>query len=145
MSPNNSSLAKKPKFKKYKKPSGENKIPFTWKEFKKQWFLMLCTLIIVVYGIIFYYVPIAGWIMAFQHYKPKTGLLHSKFVFLDKFIFLFTDDTFIKVIRNTLCMGVINLVVTFITAIAFAILLNEIKSTFGKKSVQTISYLPHLL
>lgn len=145
MSPNNSSLAKKPKFKKYKKPSGENKIPFTWKEFKKQWFLMLCTLLIVVYGIIFYYVPIVGWIMAFQHYKPKTGLLHSKFVFLDKFIFLFTDDTFIKVIRNTLCMGVINLVVTFITAIAFAILLNEIKSTFGKKSVQTISYLPHFL
>lgn len=53
--------------------------------------------------------------------------------------------TFIRVIRNTLAMGVINLVVTFITAIVFAILLNEIKSKGGKKVVQTISYLPHFL
>lgn len=50
--------------------------------------------------------------------------------------------TFIQVIRNTLAMGVINLVVTFITAIVFAILLNEIKSkAVKKKVVQTISYL----
>ena len=53
--------------------------------------------------------------------------------------------TFIRVIRNTLAMGVINLVVTFVTAIVFAILLNEIKTKGGKKVVQTISYLPHFL
>lgn len=47
--------------------------------------------------------------------------------------------------KNTLAMGVINLVVTFVTAIAFAILLNEIASKGGKKVVQTISYLPHFL
>lgn len=64
---------------------------------------------------------------------------------LDKFKFLFSDDTFIKVVRNTVAMGVINLVVTFVMAIVFAILLNEVKNTFGKKTVQTISYLPHFL
>ena len=42
-------------------------------------------------------------------------------------------------------MGVINLVVTFVAAIAFAILLNEVRNTIGKKTVQTISYLPHFL
>lgn len=83
--------------------------------------------------------------MAFQNYKPKDGLLHSKFIGLDKFKFLFTDETFIQVVRNTVAMGVINLVVTFVMAIVFAILLNEVKNNFGKKSVQTISYLPHFL
>ena len=58
---------------------------------------------------------------------------------------LFSDATFLRVIRNTLAMGVINLVVTFVTAIAFAILLNEITSKGGKKVVKTISYLPQFL
>ena len=61
--------------------------------------------------------------MAFQNYRPKDGLLHSQFVGLQKFAQLFSDDTFIKVIRNTLAMGVINLVATFVMAIVFAILL----------------------
>ena len=83
--------------------------------------------------------------MAFQNYKPKNGLLHSKFVGLDKFKFLFSDDVFIKVIRNTFCMGLLNLVTTTIMAILFAILLNEIRHKMVKKTVQTISYLPHFL
>ena len=120
-----------------------NKI--TWKEIKKQKVLILWSLAIVIYGVIFYYLPLVGWVMAFQNYKPKNGLLHSAFVGLDKFKQLFSDATFIRVIRNTLAMGVINLVVTFVAAIAFAILLNEVKSKGGKKVVQTISYLPHFL
>ena len=83
--------------------------------------------------------------MAFQNYKPKDGLLHSSFVGLAKFQQLFSDATFLRVIRNTLAMGVINLVVTFVMAIVFAILLNEVKSQGGKKVVQTISYLPHFV
>lgn len=117
----------------------------TWKEIKRQKFLMICAALFVIYGIVFYYVPLGGWIMAFQNYKPRTGLLHSTFVGLDKFKFLFSDKTFLQVLRNTLAMGVLNLAATFIMAIVFAILLNEIKSVKGKKTVQTISYLPHFL
>lgn len=83
--------------------------------------------------------------MAFQNYKPKDGLLGSKFVGLAKFQFLFEDVTFLRVIRNTFCMGVLNLVTSTVMAILFAILLNEIRSTIAKKTVQTISYLPHFL
>ena len=83
--------------------------------------------------------------MAFQDYRPKDGLLHSQFVGLAKFQQLFSDATFIRVIRNTLAMGVLNLVATFFMAILFAILLNDVKSQGGKKVVQTISYLPHFL
>lgn len=117
----------------------------TWKEIKRQKFLLIVSFFMVVYGVVFYYWPLTGWIMAFQNYKPKDGLLGSKFVGLDKFIFLFQDAAFIRVIRNTFCMGVLNLVTSTIMAIVFAILLNEIRSKFAKKAVQTISYLPHFL
>ena len=118
---------------------------FTWKEFKKQKVLMIWAAVFVVYGLIFCYIPLFGWLMAFQDYKPRTGIFGSEFVGMEKFTQLFSDNTFLEVIRNTLAMGVINLVLTFVTAIAFAILLNEIRLTIGKKMVQTISYLPHFL
>lgn len=120
-------------------------IKITWKEVKRQKFLLLWAAIFVIYGIVFYYLPLGGWIMAFQNYKPKDGFLHSAFVGLEKFKFLFSDAAFLKVIRNTLAMGVLNLVATFVMAILFAILLNEVRSKIGKKTVQTISYLPHFL
>ena len=125
--------------------SQDKKRTIPWKEVKKQTVLIIWSLIIVVYGVIFCYLPLAGWMMAFQDYKPKNGLFHSAFIGLAKFEQLFSDSTFIRVIRNTLGMGVINLVVTFVAAIVFAILLNEVKSNGGKKTVQTISYLPHFL
>ena len=117
----------------------------TWKEIKRQKVLIFWSLIIVIYGIIFYYLPLGGWVMAFEDYKPKDGLFHSAFVGLANFKQLFSDVTFVRVIRNTLAMGVINLAATFIMAIVFAILLNEVQSKGGKKVVQTISYLPHFL
>ncbi|QFJ55155.1 ABC transporter permease [Pseudobutyrivibrio xylanivorans] len=122
-----------------------NKKAITWVEVKRQRVLLIWAAIITVYGIIFHYLPLCGWLMAFQNYKPVTGLLHSQFIGFDKFRGLFSDASFIRVIRNTLAMGVINLAVTFIMAIVFAILLNEMASKGGKKVVQTISYLPHFL
>ncbi|GLB32160.1 sugar ABC transporter permease [Lacrimispora amygdalina] len=116
-----------------------------WKELKKQKVLLLLSAGYVIYGFIFCYLPLAGWLMAFENYKPKEGFFHSKFIGLGKFRQLFLDDGFIHVIRNTLAMGVINLITTMVMAIVFAILLNEVKSQGGKKAVQTISYLPHFL
>lgn len=128
-----------------KTKSQEPAVKITWAEIKRQKVLLIWAAIITIYGFIFYYLPLAGWTMAFQNYRPKDGILHSQFIGLEKFKTLFSDVTFLRAIRNTLAMGVINLVVTFVTAIAFAILLNELKSKGGKKVVQTISYLPHFL
>ncbi len=131
--------------KKAKQAETELKVQITWKEVKRQKVLLFWSAIIVVYGFIFCYLPLGGWLMAFQNYKPAKGLFHSQFVGMDKFIRLFSDETFIRVIRNTLAMGVINLVVTFVMAILFAILLNEIRQKRTKKVIQTVSYLPHFL
>lgn len=117
----------------------------TWKEIVKQKELILLTIPFIIYAIIFYYAPLGGWIIAFEDYKPKDGMLGSKFVGLENFADLFSSDIFIGTIRNTLAMGVINLVMSTVFAIGFALLLNEVKSSKGKKCVQTISYLPHFL
>lgn len=121
------------------------KTKFDWKEFKRQKVLMFWAAIFVIYGVIFYYLPLGGWVIAFQNYKPALGMFKSEFVGFQKFQQLFSDSSFLGVIRNTLAMGVINLVLTFVAAIVFAILLNEIRMKFAKKAVQTISYLPHFL
>lgn len=117
----------------------------TRREMKKQKELIFLSIPFVIYALIFYYASLGGWIMAFQNYKPKGGLLHSQFVGLAKFKTLFSNDVFIRVIRNTLCMGIINLVLSFIFSIGLAILLNEVRNRRGKKFVQTVSYLPHFL
>ena len=117
----------------------------TWKEVKRQKSLLIIAFLVTVYGFIFYYWPLTGWIMAFQNFKPAKGILGSQFIGLNKFKFLFEDAAFIRVIRNTFCMGVLNLVTTTVMAILFAVLLNEIRSSIAKKTVQTISYLPHFL
>ena len=63
----------------------------TRKELKRQRVLLIWAAVFVVYGFVFCYLPLGGWLMAFQNYKPKTGILHSKFVGLDKFKVLFSD------------------------------------------------------
>lgn len=122
-----------------------NKPKFTVKEFKRQWVLVAIGAVYVIYGIIFYYLPLVGWIMAFQNFVYADGIFKSKWVGFDKFKFLFSDDQFIMVIRNTFAMGVLNLVFSTVFAIGFAILLNEVRTRWFKKTIQTISYMPHFL
>ena len=56
-----------------KKQNREKKIKnkITWKEIKRQKVLLFWAAVMVIYGIIFYYLPLGGWAMAFQNYKPK--------------------------------------------------------------------------
>lgn len=125
------------------------------KEKPKASFLQLCvkqkTLIAmvsipVIIKILFAYLPLVGWTMAFQDFKPAKGLVFGQeWVGLEKFKFLFSDNIFLLDIRNTLVMSVINLVLGFITSILLALLLNEVKNIFFKRTIQTISYMPHFL
>ncbi|WP_373289185.1 ABC transporter permease [Paenibacillus hunanensis] len=107
--------------------------------------LMWMSLPIVLYVLVFSYYPIWGWTMAFQNYKPARDFMDQEWVGFKHFQFLFTDPTFLNVLRNTLAMSLINMVLGFATAIVFAILLNEVKTRLFKRTIQTISYLPHFL
>ena len=116
-----------------------------WKKIKKQKALVLMSIPFLIYIFIFCYAPLIGWLMAFQNFKPAKGLFDQTWVGLKQFKFLFSDPTFVKVIRNTLAMSLINLSLSFACSIGFALLLNEVKNILSKKFVQTISYLPHFL
>ncbi|GMK45074.1 MULTISPECIES: ABC transporter permease subunit [Paenibacillus] len=115
------------------------------KRFKNQGQLMWMSLPVLIYVMLFSYYPIWGWTMAFQNYKPAKSFGEQEWVGLKQFKFLFTDDSFLRVLRNTIGMSAINMVLGFVTAIVFAILLNEVKNKLFKRSIQTISYLPHFL
>lgn len=107
--------------------------------------LMWMSVPIVLYVILFTYVPLVGWSMAFQNFRPSKPFTQQEWVGLQWFQTLFTDDQFIMTIRNTLAMSLINLVLGFTFAIGLALLLNEVRNPHVKKITQTISYLPHFL
>jgi putative aldouronate transport system permease protein len=100
---------------------------------------------IILYVVLFTYVPLWGWTMAFQNYRPTQSFSQQDWVGLKWFKFLFADKVFLQTIRNTLAMSVINTTLGFVTAIGLALLLNEVKKLFFKRFIQTISYLPHFL
>lgn len=110
-----------------------------------QWELVLIALPFFIYIFLFSYVPLWGLTMAFQDYKPGLDFTEQTWVGLMHFKALLTDDGFMRVVRNTLAMGVINLILSFGTAIIFALLLNELVSNKFRRVVQTVSYMPHFL
>jgi len=116
-----------------------------FEKMKKQKTLIIMSIPFIIYVLVFCYAPLVGWVMAFQKYKPAKGLFDQVWVGLDQFKFLFSDSSFLRILRNTLCMAVINLTLSFIGSIGFALILNEVRHIFAKKFVQTISYLPHFL
>lgn len=123
----------------------KKKQPITWSLIKNQRQLIWMSVPLTMYIVLFAYVPVWGWTMAFQNYRPAKAFGEQTWVGFKHFKFLFTDDNFLRVLRNTLAMGIINLILGFMTAIILALLLNEIKNVLWKRTVQTISYLPHFL
>jgi len=107
--------------------------------------LLFMSIPIVLYIILFTYVPLWGWTMAFQNFRASRKFSQQEWVGLYWFKFLFEDKEFLKTIRNTVAMSLINTSLGFITAISFALLLNEVKKILFKRAIQTISYLPHFL
>ncbi len=99
----------------------------------------------LIYFFVFAYYPIWGWLMAFQDYKPAKSIFDQTWVGFKHFKFLFSDESFLRVLRNTLGMSIINIVLGFASAIFLAVMLNEIKNAMFKRTIQTISYLPHFL
>lgn len=99
----------------------------------------------MVFVIVFCFVPMAGIIMAFQDYVPAKGILGSKFVGLEYFLYMFELPDIGQIFANTLIIAVGKILLGTFMAIVFAILLNEIRVKFLKKTIQTIVYLPHFL
>ena len=113
----------------------------------KQRVLIALIIPAVIVVIIFKYFPMYGILIAFKNYKPKLGIAGSPWLdpLLKNFIRFFRNTNSWPTIWNTLKVGVMTMVFTFPAPIIFALLLNELKGNFYKRSVQTISYIPHFI
>jgi len=110
-----------------------------------QYQLVFLSIPFVLLVILFNYVPLWGWLAAFQDYKPFKGVTGSEFVGLSNFKVLFADPHFLVVLRNTLVMSGMSLITGFVGAITLALLLNEIQVRWFKRIVQTVTYIPHFV
>ncbi|MDR2499884.1 MAG: ABC transporter permease subunit [Treponema sp.] len=111
----------------------------------KQKYLQLMTLPGIVFLIIFSYIPMYGIVIAFKNYKITRTIAASPWIGFEYFKELFGVREFYGIIGNTLAISGLKLLAAFPLSILFALLLNEIRHSFFKRLVQTISYLPHFL
>lgn len=93
----------------------------------------------------FEYGPMYGLVLAFKDFKLGLGIWDSPWVGLGNFERLFSEDQSLRVIRNTLIISLLKLAAGIPAPIILALLINEVRTGIFKRSVQTISYLPHFL
>jgi len=117
---------------------------FFRKALQNRW-LYAMSLPFVVWVFVFSYLPLWGWMMAFQRYRPGRPFSEQEWVGLEHFRALFQDDLFYQALRNTLAMSLMGLVAGFVVPIFFALMLNEVRQMLFKRFVQTVSYLPHFV
>ena len=103
----------------------------------------------VIFFIIFKYLPMGGIVVAFQDYLPWNGFesfITSEWVGLKHFHDLFfRHNNFSQILRNSLTISLLKLIIGFPVPIILALLLNEVKVSWFKRTVQTVTYLPHFL
>ena len=109
---------------------------------KALWLLVLPG---IIWYLIFAYAPMFGLVIAFQDFSPFKGFTGSSWVGLTWFQQFFHSQFFGRLIRNTLLLNIYNILFSFPVPIILALLLNEIQHSWYKKTVQTISYLPHFV
>jgi len=107
--------------------------------------LYLISLPGLIYLILFKYAPMYGITIAFKDFNIFKGIIHSPWVGFEHFIRLFTSAKFLQVFENTLLISIYKLIFTFPAPILLALLLNEIRRLTFKKTIQTISYIPHFI
>ena len=127
------------------KIENNNRAVMFFKTAYKQRWLYIFTLPGFIFFLIFSYIPILGIIMAFQYYDPILGFFKSAFVGYDNFRFIFHMPEFMTAFKNTFIISGLKLCIGFPLGIIFAILLNEIRNTYSKRIIQTISYLPYFI
>lgn len=113
--------------------------------FKKDWDLYLVFLVPLFLLILFKYVPMGGLVMAFQDFDIFEGFMASPMVGLKNFYDLFATKEFLSVVSNTLIISWYKILFFFPIPIIMALMLNEVRCSAFKRTVQTIIYLPHFL
>ncbi len=117
------------------------------RDIKMNWQIYLLAIPILAYFIVFNYIPMAGLAMAFQAYDMKKGFIGPgiDWVGFKWFAEFVSGPFFWRTFRNTFLISFYSLLFSFPMPIIFALMLNEVKNTYFKKTIQTMSYLPYFI
>ncbi|WP_217591757.1 hypothetical protein [Cohnella sp. GbtcB17] len=118
------------------------------RRFRKQISLQTFVLSGMAFLLVFSFAPLFGILMAFKDYRISsgiTGIFTSEWGGLRYFHELTNDYVFPTLVRNTIAISLLKLVFSFPVPILLAIMINEIRHSFLKRFVQTVSYLPHFI
>jgi len=95
--------------------------------------------------IVFYYSPMYGLLIVFKNYKFSKGILGSPWVGFDNFRVIFQEKEFYKVLLNTIYINLVNITFGFAFVIFLALMINEVKVGWIRRTIQTAVYLPHFI
>lgn len=115
------------------------------KDFRRNKYIYLMLLPVVLYYFIFHYIPMYGAQIAFKDFFPARGIWGSPWIGFEHFETFFEGIYFWRLIRNTLAINGLDLILGFPAPIILALLLNELTSERFKRVVQTITYMPHFI
>ena len=115
------------------------------KDMRQHWSLYAMAIPLVVFLVVFAYLPMGGLLMAFEDYRPNKGIFGSDFVGFQNFFEFFQSPFAPRVIRNTLVISFLQLAIEFPSVIVFALLMNEIRVGPFRKTVQMLTYMPYFI
>jgi len=118
----------------------------TWRAaLRKDWRLYSFLVLPLIFLAVFRYWPILGNVVAFRRFRPGGSMFGDEWVGLYYVKMFINDQQFWHAFTNTVIIGVLTLLIVFPLPILLALLLNEVRSRHFKRSIQTISYLPHFM
>ena len=115
------------------------------KSMTKYWQMYLLLIPVVIYYVVFKYVPMVGAQIAFRNFSFRKGIWGSAWVGFKHFERFFSYSQSISIIWNTLYLGFLTLVFCFPVPIILALIINEIRSTRFKNVLKTVTYAPHFV
>ncbi|MEU2431575.1 ABC transporter permease subunit [Streptomyces sp. NPDC007861] len=124
--------------------TGSKRKPLRHRLRRDRMLLLLCVPGILYFAV-FFYLPLAGNIIAFQDYQPYLGFRQSPFVGWTNFTALLAEPEFWSAVWNTLEISTVQLILYFPAPIALALFLNSLISNRTRRLMQTVVYLPHFL
>lgn len=107
--------------------------------------LYLMVLIPITYLLIFQYIPMIGVMISFQDFSFRKGYFGSEWVGFEHFEWLATNPAFQDAFFNTLKINFMRIVIGFPVPVILALIINEVRHTYYKRTIQTLSYLPYFI
>ncbi len=126
-------------------PSTSSKLERFGEHMRREWQLYVMLLPLVIWLFVFLYKPMYGLQIAFKDYSIFRGVSGSPWVGFEHFERLFTNDQFLRALKNTVVISFYSLVFGFPMPIILALMFNEVLNRMFKKTSQTIVYLPHFI